>query len=235
MRFLRTPLLTACLVAGATSLAAQTAPPLSAFLMPRDAELALARTAAPPGVVDRATFKVLTPTGYVVASTGTNGFTCVVMRGWAAPTYTPAQFRDFVYDAKIRAPICYNAEASRTVLAYQELRAKLGMAGKSPAQIATAVEAAYARGEIPPVSGPAYAYMFSGDQNLGGPIGAWHPHMMVFVPYATNAMLGATEFGTMTPFVSDDAGTPFAVTVIPVDHTLARHLARAAAVAGGVR
>jgi hypothetical protein len=34
-------------------------------------------------------------------------------------------------------------------------------------------------------------------------------------------MLGGNAFGSALPFVSDDAGTPFAVTVIPVDHTLA--------------
>src|SRR2546430_6754087 len=35
-------------------------------------------------------------------------FTCLVMRGWTAPTYTPAQFRGFTYDATIRAPICFD-------------------------------------------------------------------------------------------------------------------------------
>jgi hypothetical protein len=29
----------------------------------------------------------------------------MVMRAWSAPTYTPAQFRELVYDAKVRAPI----------------------------------------------------------------------------------------------------------------------------------
>ena len=45
---------------------------------------------------------------------------------------------------------------------------------------------------------------------------------MVFTPYYVNSMLGGNEFGGTLPFVSDDAGTPFAVTVIPVDATLAR-------------
>ena len=34
-------------------------------------------------------------------------------------------------------------------------------------------------------------------------------------------MLGDNEFGKPLPFVSDDAGTPFAVVLIPVDDRLA--------------
>jgi hypothetical protein len=41
--------------------------------------------------------------------------------------------------------------------------------------------------------------------------------MMVFVPYADAATVGATQFGEALPQVTDDAGTPFAVVVIPVD------------------
>jgi hypothetical protein len=50
--------------------------------------------------------------------------------------------------------------------------------------------------------------------------------MMVFTPYYENSMLGGNTFGGALPFVSDDAGTPFAVTVIPVDDGLARSTAR---------
>jgi len=45
--------------------------------------------------------------------------------------------------------------------------------------------------------------------------------MMVFSPYYENSMLGGNEFGAPLPFVSDDAGTPFAVVLIPVDERLA--------------
>ena len=34
-------------------------------------------------------------------------------------------------------------------------------------------------------------------------------------------MLGGNEFASPLPFVTDDAGTPFAVVVIPVDDKLA--------------
>ena len=56
-------------------------PPLSAYMMARDAEVALAKSAAPPGISGRATIKVLTPGGFEVAHQGDNGFVCLVMRG----------------------------------------------------------------------------------------------------------------------------------------------------------
>jgi len=45
--------------------------------------------------------------------------------------------------------------------------------------------------------------------------------MMVFSPYYENSMLGGNPFGAPLPLVTDDAGTPFAVVVIPVDDRLA--------------
>ncbi len=45
--------------------------------------------------------------------------------------------------------------------------------------------------------------------------------MMVFAPNYENSMLGGNEFGSPLPQVSDDAGTPFTVVLIPVDDKLA--------------
>jgi hypothetical protein len=63
--------------------------------------------------------------------------------------------------------------------------------------------------------------MWSAHQHLGPGAGAWHPHMMVFAPNYENAMVGGNEFGSPLPQVTDDAGTPFTVVVIPVDDKLA--------------
>ena len=196
-------------------------PPLSDYLMPREAEIALAESAAPANISGRATVKVLTASGFQLARAGDNGFVCMVMRGWSAPTYTPAQLRDIVYDAKIRAPICFDPGAARTVMPYYELRHKLGMQGKIPDQIAEGVQAAYAKGELPKREGVTFAYMWSADQNLGTGVGHWHPHMMTFAPYYDSTMLGSNEPGSPLPQATDDAGTPFTVVVIPVDDRLA--------------
>ena len=209
----------------ARSAAAQgTYPAIDGYLMPRDAEVALARTAAPSKLSDRATVKVLTKTGFVVASRGDNGMVCLVMRGFSAPTYTPAPFRDIVYDASVRAPICFAAPAAKTVLPYYELRTTLGLAGKTPAEIAAAVEQAYKAGRLPKRTATTYAYMFSAHQHLGAAVGAWHPHMMVFTPYADQATLGDVGGdASPVPQVTDDAGTPFAVVVVPVGDALFVH------------
>jgi hypothetical protein len=143
------------------------------------------------------------------------------MRGWAAPTYTPAAFRDLVYDPKLRAPICFNPVAVRTVLPYQEFRAKLAMEGKGPDLITQGVQAAYAKGELPKMEAVAFAYMYSAEMYLGPQIGHFHPHMMVYAPYYDNAMLGGNARDTMLPRISDDDGTPFAVIIIPVDDRFA--------------
>jgi hypothetical protein len=66
----------------------------------------------------------------------------------------------------------------------------------------------------------SFAYMWSADQILG-PAGHWHPHMMVYVPNYDNSMLGNNDAGSDLPGIGDDAGTSFAVGTIPVDDKLA--------------
>ena len=189
---------------------------LGDYMMEPDAEIALARSAAPDNVSGHATVKVLTATGYKVSVEGNNGFVCVVMRGWSVPTFTPTGNRQLVYDSKLRAPICFDPVASRTVLPFQELRTKLGIEGKDPDTIASSVATAYSTGQLPKMEGVSFAYMWSADSDLGPGVGAWQPHMMVYAPYYTNAMLGNKECSEGVPCVSDDAGTPFTVVVIPM-------------------
>lgn len=195
-------------------------PPLSEYMMPQEAEVALAKSAAPEKVSARATVKILTPSGYKVATKGDNGFVCLVIRGWAAATSTTEAERNLVYDAKLRAPHCFDTVASQTVLRRMELETKLGMEGNGPEQIAKEVQAAYAKGKLPKMKTVAFAYMFSADQNLGLGLGAWHPHMMVYTPYYENSMLGGHEIDSGLPVVGY-GGTQFAETIIPVDDRLA--------------
>jgi hypothetical protein len=103
---------------GASMASAQTSkfPPLKEYMMPRDAEAALARSGAPADISSRATIKVLTTSGYQVIREGDNGFVCMVLRGWVAPAYTPTPVRELVYDATLRSPVCFDREAVRMVL-----------------------------------------------------------------------------------------------------------------------
>ena len=89
-------------------------PSLSEYMMTPEAEVALAKSAAPGEISAHATIKVLTPSGYKVTVEGDNGFVCTVLRGWAGSTATTASDRDLAYDAKLRAPHCFDPVASRT-------------------------------------------------------------------------------------------------------------------------
>src|SRR5579884_1989072 len=73
--------------------------PVSAYLMPESAEIALARSAAPKSISDDAEVMVLRQDGYTTAATGTNGFLCIVERSWGAATT-----ESFFWNPKIRAP-----------------------------------------------------------------------------------------------------------------------------------
>jgi hypothetical protein len=190
--------------------------PLSEYLMPEDAEVALARSAAPENVSARATVKVLTPKGFKVAVQGSNGFTCLVQRSWSG-----APDPKTVYYAKLRAPICFDPVASRTVLPMEELKTQLGLEGKGPEAIAQEAAAAYGLGKLPKMEGVAFAYMWSANQDVGPGFGAWHPHMMVYAPYYENSMLGGNEVGGIAPFVGEPTKSPFNVVVIRVDDKLA--------------
>ncbi len=60
--------------------------PLDQYLMAdRDAEIALAKSAAPPALSSDANVLVLEKDGYHTAIEGKNGFTCLVERSWMSP------------------------------------------------------------------------------------------------------------------------------------------------------
>src|SRR5262249_51448283 len=85
--------------------------PLEEYLMAdRDAEIALARSAAPAAISNDATILVLTRQGFQTAVEGKNGFVCIVGRAWTSP-FTDPEF----WNPKKRGPECMNAPAARSV------------------------------------------------------------------------------------------------------------------------
>src|ERR1017187_3983779 len=63
--------------------------PLDQYLIPDEAEIALARSSAPASISDAAEVMVLRRDGYATAVKGSNGFVCIVERSWAKPTDDP--------------------------------------------------------------------------------------------------------------------------------------------------
>lgn len=149
---------------------------LEAYLMPRDAEIALARSAGPADISRDATIFVLERGGYEMAARGSNGFVCAVERSWMAGTDDP----DF-WNAKIRGPVCFNAAAARTQVPILLKRTELIMTSHSKEQMERGLDAAFAHKKLREPEPGSMSFMLSRQQDLGRN-GTWHPHLMFFVP-----------------------------------------------------
>ena len=114
--------------------------PVDQYLMAdRAAEIALARSAAPESISRDAEVLILGRHGFETAVKGTNGFVCIVGRGW-----TSAADSDF-WNPKVRVPICVNAAAARSYLLRLTKETEWGLAGRTPAQMNEAITAASPR------------------------------------------------------------------------------------------
>jgi hypothetical protein len=172
------PILASLLVTAAASAGAQTATPtLANYLTPdRASEVALARTAAPSAVSDAANVLVLTRDGYVEATKGTNGFTCLVVRAFGGSLDDLSSWSN----AKIVAPHCLNAAAVRSILPEMKKRAALVMSGLPFIDVAKQIRQAHASKELPVTEDGALAYMMSPKQYLGDDNPHWMPHLMFY-------------------------------------------------------
>jgi len=142
-------------------------------------EIALARSAAAPAVSAEASVLVLRDGQYEIAEKGTNGVTCMVSRSQPLSV----------------EPICYDPEASRTVLRREILVVEMRLAGATEAEIDNSVAEAIESGDLTLNERPALAYMLSASQVLYADaetrVGAWNPHVHFYWPYATEEMFGA--------------------------------------------
>jgi hypothetical protein len=140
------------------------------------AEIALARSAAPASIADRATVMVLGRDGYTTAVQGTNGFLCYVERSWAKTTNDPE-----FWNPKMRAPNCFNDAAARSIAQIYLMKTRLVLAGQSKEQIAQAIAAALDEKKLPALAAGAMCYMMSKQQYLSDSGTNWHPHLMFYV------------------------------------------------------
>ena len=151
--------------------------PLDQYLMADDnAEIGLARSAAPASISNAAEVMVLRREGYVTAVKGSNGFVCIVERSWGKATDDPE-----FWNPKMRAPHCFNPAASRTFLPIFLQKTKLVLAGKSRAQVLAVTASALDKGELPALAPGAMCYMMAKQQYLSDRDKSWHPHLMFFV------------------------------------------------------
>jgi hypothetical protein len=154
-------------------------------------EVALARSAAPTSTSDNASVLTLGDHGYETAVEGKNGFVCMVWRSWAAG-FGDAEF----WNPKLRAPICLNPAAARTVLpAYLE-RTEWAIAGVSKSGMIDRTRAELAANRIAMPEPGAMGFMLSKQGYLGDLVGHWHPHLMFFLAHTNGAAWGANLDGS---------------------------------------
>ncbi len=152
--------------------------PLDQYLISDEkSEIALARSAAPASISDQAEVMVLGREGYKTAVKGANGFLCIVERSWGQGT-DEAEF----WNPRMRAPHCFNAQASRSFALIYLRKTGLVLAGKSKPEIAHAIATALDNKDLPPLEPGAMAYMMSRQQYLNDAAKSWHPHAMFFSP-----------------------------------------------------
>jgi hypothetical protein len=173
--------------------------PIQQYLMPDEhAELALARSAAPPSISQAAEVMVLGAKGYATAAKGSNGFVCLVERGWGAATDNPE-----FWNPKVRSPVCFNPAAARSYLPTYLLKTNLVLAGTSRADIPKAITAAFGRKQLPALAPGAMCYMLSKQQYLSDQDMRWHPHLMFFVAGDAAKSWGANVPGSPVMAAND--------------------------------
>ena len=185
--------------------------PLEQYLIAdRNAEIALARSAAPESISHDAEVLVLGRHGYETAVKGKNGFVCIVERSWTAEIDNP----DF-WNPKLRGPLCLNPPAARSYLPLTIKKTELVLAGQSKPEMFDSINAAFDKKELTTLEPGAMCYMLSRQGYLNDRVGHWHPHLMFFVPQADAATWGANLPGSPI-LATDDPQDRLTIFMIPV-------------------
>ena len=184
------------------------------YLMPdRNAEIALARSAAPQSISSDAEIMVLGWRGYETAIEGKNGFVCMVERSWTSP-FNSAQF----WNPKVRVPICLNPAGARSILPLTIKRTEMVLAGLSKAQMIDSIKAGFDNKELPAPEPGAMCYMMSRAGYLSDAVGHFVPHLMFYFPLTDKTSWGADLPDSPVTLNPQFQGGPEPITefVIPV-------------------
>jgi hypothetical protein len=163
--------------------------PVDQYLMERNAEILLARSAAPDSISRDATILVLGRQGYETAARGKNGFVCLVERSWIEQFDAPE-----FWNPKVRGAECLNRQAARSILPIASLRTTLAMAGHSKAQILSALKAAFEKKQLPDLESGAMAFMMSKSAYLFDAGDHNGPHVMIYT-----ALEDGKDWGAWAP------------------------------------
>lgn len=186
--------------------------PVGQYLMAEQVEIALARSAAPFLISADATVMTLGRKGYTTAAQGSNGFLCLVERSWGSATTDPE-----FWNPRVRGPICFNPAAARTFAPIYLMKTRLVLAGKSKAEINSALASAFNRKDLPSLEPGAMCYMLSQEQYLGDQGKRWHPHLMFFISGDATKSWGGNLAGS--PIIAtNDPEERATIFIVRVDH-----------------
>lgn len=153
-----------------------------------DEEVQMALAAAPEHLRGGAGVYRLASRQFEQVRPSQNGFNCMVAR-------EPSMGL---------APVCYDAEGSRSNMQADMFRSAMRHEGKSEAQIEAAAAEAYKVGGLKAPSRPGIAYMLSNhftqvDAKSGERECIFPPHVMFYAPYLKNSDIGADKrhFGSI--------------------------------------
>jgi hypothetical protein len=184
--------------------------PIDQYLMDRDAEIALARSAAPASISRDAGILVLGRKGYETVVQSKNGFVCVVERSWMAQ-YDDPEF----LNPDQRVPLCLNAPAVQTHLPLTIKATELAFSGMPKAQMFDAIKTAYDKKELPLPAPGSMCYMMSKQQYFSRRVGNADPHLMFWFPEKDKMNWGG-DFSDSPVDVTQDSPDPITTFVISV-------------------
>ena len=183
--------------------------PTDQYMMERDAEIAMARSAAPESISQEAEVMIMGRHGYESAVKGKNGFVCVVERSWTAGIDEPE-----FWNPKLRGPICLNPAAVRSYLPRTIKKTELILATRSKPQMFADIKAALDKKELPSPEPGAMCYMLSRQGYLSDTDGQWRPHLMFFAPLTDPAAWGAGLPGS--PVIAFPGTEGMTIFLVPV-------------------
>jgi hypothetical protein len=82
------------------------------------------------------------------------------------------------WSPKVRAADCLNPQAARSIVPIIDLRARMAMAGRSKAEMVSALKTAYEKKQLPELESGAMEYMMSKSSYLTDQGGHNLPHLM---------------------------------------------------------